>query len=449
MTTRSLPESSFADARKQDCSLTWGWVEGKTAITLSALEERHLPVLVIAPKRVAADVWPVETPKWRPDLSIRIAQGTADERRLALHDQRADIIALGRDNVGDLEHLHRKHRPFRTVVIDELSSFKGRGVRWKAMKKFIRPINPGLTVWGLTGTPTPNGYLDLWPEVFLLDGGRRLGTAFGGYRNRYFTAGRQIANGTIVSWDMRPEAESHIQTLIEDLCISMSAKDKLDLPEVTYNPVVVDLPPAALRAYSHMQQELVADLRDIFGGEIHSAKNAAVMTSKLSQIAAGFVYVDDADLRHNAYTHLHNEKINAVKEIVEGTGDPVLVFYRFQAEAEMLKKAFPDAVNITDKDYRQADWDAGRIPVMLAHPASAGHGLNLQHGSHTIVWTSLPWSSEEWEQGNGRINRQGQEYPVMIHIIFAAGSVDYLIRERLDGKISVQDALLAHLESPI
>lgn len=415
---------------------------GKTAISLSALTPDHLPVLVTAPKRVAEHVWKEEVRLWRPDLTIRVAAGSPAQRQAALTGD-ADIIVIGRDNLADaVPHAKR----FRTFIMDELSSFKNRGsARWKSAKKITKDMEH---VFGLTGTPSPNGMLDLWPQVYLLDNGESLGTTIGGYRERYFTPGRRLPNGIVSSWDIRPGAAGRIHRLLETTCLSMSTEGRVDLPPTTFNNVEVHLGSLAKRIYKDMKNDLVADL-DMLGGEIHSATNAAVLSSKLSQITAGFMYVDDADLRGRESQEIHSEKVKAVMEIVEGTGSPVLVFYRFQKELEMLQRAMPVQGHTMDEDNIVERWNKGEIPVLFAHPASAGHGLNLQRGGHTAIWTTLPWSLEEYQQANKRLARQGQQHPVVIHHLLVPRTVDGAILARLQEKKDVQDALLDHLESPI
>ncbi len=415
---------------------------GKTCISLSALTPDHLPVLVVGPKRVVENVWETEVALWRPELSINIAAGSPAKRQAALESS-ADIVAIGRDNLADAVPYADK---FRTVIFDELSSYKNRASgRWKAAKKLIKTTP---YVFGLTGTPSPNGMLDLWPQMYLLDGGAALGTTIGGYRERYFTAGRRLPSGIVTSWDIRPGAAGRIHRLLETSCISMGTEGRVDLPPVTFNNVDVPLGTTAKRIYKDMKDDLVADM-DMLGGEIHSAVNAAVLSSKLSQITAGFMYVDDADLRDGKYQVIHAEKTKAVQEIVDGTGSPVLVFYRFKAELDALKAAFPTQGHTMDEDNIVAKWNAGKVPVLFAHPASAGHGLNLQHGGHTMVWTTLPWSLEEYQQANARLARQGQKFPVVIHHLLSPGTVDKAILDRLTEKKDVQQALLDHLDSPL
>ena len=418
---------------------------GKTAVTLSSLTADHLPVLVTAPKRVAENVWEHEARIWRPDLSVRVAKGTPAQRLDALRSG-ADVVVIGRDNLKDATGA--VSRRFRTLVLDEMSGFKARqSIRWRSAKKIT--ASPSIKhVWGLTGTPSPNGLLDLWAQMYLLDGGLRLGSTLTEYRTRYFTPGRQLANGVITEWLLRPGMDKKIHSLLEDICLSMESEGRITLPPVTFNKVSVPLPPTVRKLYKTLKDDLVVDL-DMLGGEIHSAKNAATLSGKLSQLAAGFLYVDDADLREGKYDKIHTEKIQAVQEIVNGTGSPVLVFYRFKAEKEMLLKAFEGNAATMDEDNIIERWNAGKVPVLLAHPASAGHGLNLQSGGHTAIWTTLPWSLEEWEQANARLARQGQKNPVVIHVLLSPKTLDAHILKALETKASVQDALLAHLESPL
>lgn len=416
------------------CSWTWGWVEGKTRTTLEALTPEHLPCLVVAPKRVAAEVWPVEILKWRPTLSYALAAGTPTQRGAALLSGE-DITIISRDNLADATIL-----PWKTVILDELSSFKNRTTnRWKSAKVLALGAR---YVWGLTGTPAPNGLMDLWAPVYLLDQGQRLGKNITTYRNRFFRPGRQLANGVITEWIPKPGAAEKIQELLQDICMSMTADTRLDLPPVTYNDIHITLPPAAKKAYRLMRDELIVDMELLGGTEIHTAASAAVMSNKLSQISAGFLYPNDLG---GSLTRLHDEKVAAVQEVIDGTGSPVLVFYRYKQELVQLMAALPGARSMDEPNIIKA-WNAGTVPVLLAHPASAGHGLNLQYGGHTIVWTTLSWNLEEWQQANARIARQGQTQAVVIHRLMAA-PVDQGMVNRLDGKADVQDALRTALES--
>lgn len=414
---------------------------GKTAITLRALTDEHLPALVLAPKRVAEEVWPEEAAMWRPDLRVALASGRPARRREALTSG-ADIVVLGRDNIADALEVADQ---FRTVVLDELSGFKDRSTaRWKVARRLTQHAPH---VWGLTGTPAPNGLIDLWGQIFLLDRGERLGKTLTAYRGRYFMPGRQLANGVITEWIMRPEAADRIHERLDDIMLSMSNDGRVELPPVIHNELRVTLPPPARKAYRDLKRDLVAQV-EVLGGGTYSAANAAVLSGKLSQVNAGFLYPDDAILSPELeYRVLHREKINAVAEVVEGNaGSPVLVFYRFRAERDMLLKAFPGARSIDERGVIQA-WNDGQVPMLLAHPQSAGHGLNLQRGGHTIVWTTLPWSLEEWEQGNARLHRPGQRHQGVIHMVIVPRSIDTAIQARLTEKTTVQEALLNYLEA--
>jgi SNF2 family DNA or RNA helicase len=407
---------------------------GKTATVLSALRPTHFPALIVAPKRVAEMVWPEERGIWRPDLDMVLAVGDPAARLQAL-DARADVTVIGRDNLANAPQGR-----FRTVVLDELSSFKSHtSERFKVARRLTKTAD---YVWGLTGTPAPNGYMDLWSEMFLLDRGARLGTKVTDYRSRYFVETRVGESRYAVTYDLRPGARERIDSLLSDVCLSFLAEDYLDLEEPVYNTVTVPNPVAGI--YNRMKVDLVADLRLIGADALHTAANAAVLSNRLSQITAGFLYSDNLG---GAATRLHAEKVKAVQEIVDGTGSPVLVFYRFLEELKALQKALPQALTIEDAGaHLQTSWNAGRIPVLLAHPASIGHGLNLQKGpGHTMVFTTPPWSLEEYQQSIGRLARQGQAHRVTVHHITLPGTIDDVILDALLAKESVQDALLRYL----
>lgn len=405
---------------------------GKTASSLQALTPDHLPALVIAPKRVAEHVWPTEVPKWRPDLTIAVAAGSPAKRAKALASG-ADVVSIGRENVKDV-----KPRQFKTIIIDELSGYKNRGsARWKMTRKLTDKAE---YVWGLTGTPSPNGLMDLWAQLFLLDKGQSLGKTLTGFRSRYFTPAARIANGIVTKWEPHPETKEKIEELIAPICLSMRAVDHLDLPPVTFNPVTIPLPPAAQKIYDRMAATLVAEI----GPNTYTAANAAILTNRLAQITAGFLYADPDEPGDETST-LHTEKVSAALEIIEGTGSPVLISYRFLWEKEALLEGIPGA-RLVDEPGVIDEWNEGKVPVMLAHPASAGHGLNLQHGGHTIIWASMPnWDLELWEQFNARLARQGQANPVVVHMLLVPDSVDEAIRARLIDKASLQDSIMIAL----
>lgn len=424
---------------------------GKTAATLSALTPDHLPALVVAPKRVAETVWPAEQQLWRPDLRLALAAGSPKQREKALTTT-ADIHVIGRDNLHNALD-HASTRQWRTLIIDELSGFKNkRSQRWRAANRLANHPRYGVPhVWGLTGTPAPNGHMDLWAQVALLDKGERLGRTLTVFRERFFRPGRRLPNGIIASWELTPGSDEKIDLLIQDICLSMGTEGRITLPPVTHNAVDFVLPASAMKAYRDMEKELVADLR-IIGGEIHTAANAAALSTKLSQVTAGFIFSDDRDLGA-PITRLHDLRVQAVQEICDGTGSPVLVFYRYRPEKEALLKAIKGARSIEEPGVID-DWNAGRVPVLVTHPESAGHGLNLQHGGHTIVWSSLTWSQEQWSQANKRLARPGQKHPVVIHRIEArtpkgGRTIDHRIYDRVTGKTTVQQAILDAVEAPL
>lgn len=419
---------------------------GKTASVLRALKPEHLPALVIAPKRVAERVWPKEATKWRPGTKLYVASGTKLQRDRQLgYADRADIVVIGRENVKDILAKWPKGHPFKTVVLDELSSFKGRGVRWAAVRKIVKGVPH---VWGLTGTPTPNGLHDLWAQVGLLDGGERCGKTLKEWRGNYFVAGYTLPNGVVTRWDPRPEAIPKIYAKIEDICLSMATDGRIELPELTFNIVDVPLDHTVKRVYKTLHDELVVDL-DMIGGGVHAAETAAALSNRLQQVTAGFIYNDPDDERGAGYDVLHRNKAYAVREIVDGSSGGVLVVYRYKPELEMIQSVLgADAFTIDDPGVLDA-WDEGNVPVLLVHPQSVGHGLNLQYGGHTMVWATPTWSLEEWEQTNKRLHRSGQANPVVVHVLSSPGTVDEAVAKALIRKDNVQKALLAHLESPV
>lgn len=421
------------------------WLEpglGKTATVLKALTPEHLPVLVVAPKRVATEVWPEEVALWRPDLKVELAVGSAAKRQHVLKNSKADIVVIGRDVLYDAVDYRAR---FRTFVVDESSGFKTKNsIRWRAGNKIAKVVPH---VWILTGTPSPNGLLDIWGQVALLDQGRRLGSGLGAYRQRYFHIGKQLPNGVVTQWDINNDAEEKIYNQINDIVLSMKTEGRLKLPEFTIVREKVALPAHAKKIYDDLLVDLVANL-DLIGGEIHTAANAAVLSAKLSQVTAGFLYHDDQDIRDHGdkYDYIHTAKLDRLAEIAEAVDSPLLVFYRFRAEKDAILKRFPGAWT-TDEPNFQKKWNDDEIPMLIAHPASAGHGLNLQKGSgHTMVWTSGTWSLEEWDQANKRLHRQGQRNPVVCHVLTCPATVDTMINARLIEKKSVQDALMEYLD---
>lgn len=412
---------------------------GKTVITLTAIKEliedfAIWKVLVIAPKRVAEDTWSREHEKWDHLSGLRISKvlGTPAQRMKALKAE-ADIYVIGRDNVKWLVELMGKSWPFDMVVIDELSSFKNPSAqRFKALRKVIPASD---RVVGLTGTPSPNGLMDLWAEIYLLDRGERLGTTISAYREKYFRAGAR--NGYIVyKWEPYSYSQKEIERKISDICMSMSAEDYLELPERIDNEIKIRLSEKEMKQYNQMERDQLLRIDD----ETVVALNAAAVMNKLLQMANGSVYADGDDV-----VRIHEKKLDALEEIIDTTGEPVLVFYSFRHDLEAIKKRIPDARELESSE-DIARWNQGEIPVLLCHPASVGYGLNLQDGGHVIVWYGLTWSLELYQQANARLFRQGQQKAVIIHHLIAEGTVDEQVMRALQHKDTSQSALLAALK---
>ena len=394
-------------------------------------------VLVIAPKRVAEDTWTREHAKWDHLRDLRISKviGTAPQRRKAL-EQDADIYVIGRDSVVWLvEYSQKTGWPFDMVVIDELSSFKNpQAKRFRALRKVMPHVS---RVVGLTGTPSPNGLMDLWAEVYLLDRGERLGPTLGSYREKYFRPGAR--NGYIVyRWEPYSYSQKEIEKKISDICISMSADDYLTMPKRIDNVIPVQLSDQEMETYNRMEQEQLLVLEDEDDAVV--ALNAAAVMTKLLQIANGSVYTAGHDV-----LRIHDAKLEALEEIIDTTGEPVLVFYSYKHDLEAIQKKIKGARILEGPD-DIADWNDGKVQVLLAHPASVGYGLNLQDGGHVIVWYGLTWSLELYQQANARLYRQGQEKPVIIHHLIASGTVDEEVMDALQHKDMSQAALLAALK---
>ena len=427
-----------------NCGLFLDMGLGKTVSTLTAIQElREIgfidKVLIIAPKKVAQVTWKDEINNWEhlKGLRISVIDGTAAQRRAAMMAD-ADIYTVSRDNVVWLVVEHGGVKlPYDMVVIDELSSFKNyASKRFKALKR-VRKFIP--RVVGLTGTPAPNGLIDLWAQMFLIDEGKRLGKTITGYRDRFFTAGRK--NGDIVyQWDLKSpaeETEQKISDLIKDICISMSAEDYLKMPDKLMYYDRVKLSDKDFKAYKTFEREQVLEF--IESGETITAASAAALSNKLQQFANGAMY--DADRK---VLQLHDEKIEKLKELVEAAnGQPVLIAYTFKHDLNNIMDALKEYKPVKlEKPEQVADWNAGKINVLVTHPASAGHGLNLQKGGHIMIWYGLTWALELYQQFNARLYRQGQKKPVSIHHIIATDTVDEKIIKSLDGKDTTQRSLM-------
>ena len=431
---------------------------GKTVVTLTVLnrlmyEEFSLNrALVIAPKRVAEDTWSREAEKWDHLSGLRVVKvlGTAKQRTAALA-QDGDVYVINRENVVWLVETLGARWPFDGIVIDELSSFKSsRSKRWRALRRVIGAAN---YVYGLTGTPAPNGYIDLWPEMYLLDRGQRLGRTLGEFRNTYFNPGAHKGH-IVYEWRLKPGAKARIDAKLSDLCLSMSKEDWLDLPERTYNTVPVALSPSARKLYEQFQKEKILPLlrgRDGLrlagaGAEDYDSAvigdMAATVSGKLLQMANGAVYDENGEV-----FHIHDAKLDALEEIADtNPGQQLLVFYTYKHDLDRIQARFPNAEKIKGSE-TISDWNTGKIPMLLCHPASAGHGLNLQAGGHIIVWFGLPWSLELYQQANDRLHRMGQKQGVIIHHIVALGTLDERVMSVLAGRESTQRGLLVALKA--
>lgn len=394
-------------------------------------------VLVIAPKRVAEDTWTREHRKWDHlnDLTVARVLGAPAQRRRALASD-SDIYVIGRDNVVWLvEHYLRLKQgwPFDMIVIDELSGFKNpQAKRFRALRKAAPAAK---RIIGLTGTPSPNGLMDLWAQVYLLDRGERLGKTLGAYREKYFKAGAR-SGYVVYKWIPIRGAKKEIERRISDICVSMSAADYLTLPKRIDNIIPVQLSPVELMKYRQLEKDQIISLE----GEDIVAPNAAAVMTKLLQLANGNVYSAEGTV-----VPFHDKKVEALAEIVDTSGSPVLVFYSFKHDLDAIQKAIPEA-RILNNEKDIADWNDGKVQVLLAHPASVGFGLNLQDGGHTIVWYGPTWSLELYQQANARLYRQGQQKPVIIHHLIAEGTVDEQVMRALESKDTSQAALLEALK---
>lgn len=418
-----------------DCGL------GKTVITLTAIWELLLDyfevrkILVIAPLRVARDTWPAELYKWEHLKGIEMSAVLGSEReRVTALNRRANVYVINRENVEWLVEYCRWD--FDMVVIDELSSFKShKAKRFKALKK-VRPMVRRIV--GLTGTPAPNGLIDLWAEIGLLDMGQRLGRFIGGYRDRFFVPDKR-GREMVFSYKPREGVEEAIYELISDICISMKATDYLEMPECIYNRVEVTMNEKERTLYQQLERDMLIPFED---GDI-DAVNAAGLSNKLMQMANGAVYDENGVVKN-----IHDRKLEALEDLVEAAnGKTVLIAYWYKHDLERIKK-YVGAVELdTAEDMRK--WNGGEIPVAVIHPASAGHGLNLQAGGSTLIWFGLTWSLELYQQMNARLWRQGQKETVVIHHLIAKGTLDERVMEALEKKDCGQSALVDAVKARI
>jgi len=395
-------------------------------------------VLIIAPKTVAESTWQDEAGKWNHlNLTFSTVMGTAAQREAALR-KKADCYVINRENVVWLCEHYKFRLPFDMVIIDESSSFKNhQAKRFRALKKCL-PCFKHVVI--LTGTPAPNTLMDVWSQVYLLNQGAALGKTISCYREKYFRPGQ--TNGYIVyNYRLRPGADKEIYKAIEPWVMSLKAEDYLKLPERIDNVVSVDLPPAAMKTYRQMEHDYCLSLD---ADEDITAASAAALSNKLLQMANGAVYDDEGGVMQ-----LHDAKIAKLSEIIEANdGQPVLVFYSYKHDLAKLKKIFTNA-KILKSSQEMKDWNAGKIDILLAHPASTAYGLNLQAGGHIIVWFGLTWSLELYQQANARLYRQGQDKPVIIHHLVAKGTMDESVMKAIKNKAAGQDALLEAVKARI
>ena len=424
---------------KERCALFLDMGLGKTTSTLTAasdlIDEFAVnKVLVIGPLRVANSVWKQESEKWShlKHLKVSVCTGPEKARRAALHRE-ADVYVINRENIVWLVELYGKKWPFDMVVVDESSSLKNPSTkRFKALKKILPYTNHMVL---LTGTPSPNSLMDLWSQMYLVDFGERLGRTVTGYRQRFFEQDFMGYN-----WKIRQGSDDKIHALLADRVISMSAEDYLDMPDRIGIEALVSLPPKALAQYKQLEKTLLAELDT---GEEIEAVSAAALANKMLQFSNGAAYYDE----HKNWAEVHSAKIDALGEIVEDNPkENILVAYNYKFDLERLQKRFPNAV-VLDKQQSTIDgWNRGEIPMLLAHPASAGHGLNLQSGGSMIVWFGLNCSLELYQQFNGRLHRQGQTKPVRIVHIVAEDTIDQRVLSVLSDKDATQSSLLKSLK---
>jgi len=425
---------------------------GKTISTLTAIEELKYDyceidtVLVIAPKRVVETVWEEEAKKWDHTKHFTFSKIIGTERqRLAALKVKADVHIISRDNITWLCSLYAAKLPYDMLVIDELSSFKAHQTQRFKSLRLARPWFK--RVVGLTGTPAPNGLINLWSQMYLIDRGERLEKTITAYRSRYFRPG--ASNGYVVySYNLLSDSERLIQERIKDICISMRAEDYLEMPERIDNFVRVTMPNKLMDAYKKFERENVITLANEIeeGTTTVNAVNAAVLSNKLLQFANGAMYDENKNV-----VPIHDLKLEALKEIIEAAdGKPVLVAWTYQFDRDRIKNYFR---SMAPRELKTAedinDWNAGKVQLMLAHPASAGHGINLQAGGNIIVWYGLTWSLELYQQFNARLYRQGQKQRTIIHHIVNSGTHDEDVVKALKSKDKTQNNLMNSIKAKL
>ncbi|EHE7494885.1 DEAD/DEAH box helicase [Staphylococcus pseudintermedius] len=416
---------------------------GKTVSTLTAFSDLQLldtnKMLVIAPLNVAKDTWADEIDKWEHLKHLRVSKVLGSpKQRIAALNKEADIYVTNKENTKWLCDQYKKDWPFDMVVIDELSTFKNpSSQRFKAIRK-KQPLIKRFV--GLTGTPSPNSLLDLWAQVYLIDRGERLETSFSRYRERFFKPTHQISDH-VFNWELRDGSEERIYELIEDVCLSMKAGDYLDMPKRIDAVQSVNLSSKERKLYDELEKHYILESEE--DGTI-VAQSGASLSQKLLQLSNGAVYTDDESVRH-----LHDRKLDKLEEIIEESqGQPLLVFYNFKHDKERIMERFDEVVTLDDESYKDR-WIKGKVKILLAHPASAGHGLNLQKGGHIIVWFGLTWSLELYQQANARLYRQGQTHTTIIHHIMTDNTIDQKVYQALQNKELTQEDLMQAIKARI
>ena len=400
---------------------------------------------MIAPKKVAEGTWTKEAAKWDHTRMLRVSPvlGSQAKRIRALNTP-ADLYVINRENVCWLVDYYRNAWPFDMVVIDESSSFKSHSAkRFKALAGISSRISRMVE---LTGTPSPNGLADLWSQVYLLDGGERLGKRYSQFRERYFQPDKRGADGTVYSYEAKPGTEESILAKISDICISMKAEDYLELPDLTYHEVPVELDKKSWKAYQDLERKMILELPE--DDELISVTSAVALSNKLLQLANGAVYDEDRQVHE-----VHDCKIEAFLELVESLqGKPVLVFYNYQHDRERILKALAKSglmIRELKTTQDEDDWNAGRIDILLTHPASSAYGLNLQQGGNHVIWFGLTWNYELYTQANKRLHRQGQVNKVIIHHLVSTGTRDEDVMTALKRKDDVQNWVMESLKARI
>lgn len=427
---------------------------GKTMISLMSIKKLKYEmfavnrVLVIAPKKVAEATWSQEARKWDDTRMLRFSLilGDARKRTAALPENvTADVYVTNRENVVWLVEHYKQNWPFDMVVIDESSSFKSRSAKRFRALAAVRPHIKRLVE--LTGTPSPNGLEDLWAQVYLLDGGERLGKRFGGFRDRYFVPAQVGYSGTVYKYALKPGADKSILEKLEDICVTMKTEDYLTLPERIVHDIPVMLSEKTRRKYEEMERKMIVQLASESDDKEIMVTSAAALTNKLLQMANGGIYDEDGTAHD-----FHTAKADALSELAESlkaSGENGLVFYSYQFDKELIREALKGyrVEEVTPSTIEE--WNRGEIDFLLAHPASSGYGLNLQSGGSHVIWFGLPWNYEAYEQSCKRLHRQGQKNTVVVHHLVAQGTKDELVMKALERKLNVHEMVMDELKAKV